>query len=184
MSDKSSKGFSLIETLVAIALFAVIATISTQVFATVLRNSRKSQSIGEVRENVDYAINTMERLLRNATDLDCSASSTKKLVYIDEYNTPAYFECLDNGSGNYYIASGSAATIPTPVPVRLTSEDVSVTNCNIAPDMFFCTEDIISDGIPPDSVKIVVKAQDSDYEGTEEGAVVTSQTQVNLRVYK
>jgi len=164
---KFKKGFSLIEMLISIALFAIVSVISTQSLANSLKNSRKSESLSKARENVDYALSTMERLLRNAQDLSCSADH-KTLTYTDEYDSITTLSC--NAAGKY-IASGSS---------RLTSTDVNV-YCNDATAYPF-TCPAVPAGVPK-TVTIIVKAEDANLGSGAEGAVVTSQTKVNLRYY-
>ena len=159
-------GFSLIEILIAIALFAILSVIAVQSLGTSLKSSRKSEATGKARENVDYAISTMERLLRNAKLPVCSGDH-KRLDYTDEYGNPASFTC--NGTGNY-IASGSA---------RLTSPDVVVDCDDSTAYPFSCPP--VAAGVP-EVIVITVKAEDANAAGAE-GAIVTSRTRVNIRNY-
>jgi prepilin-type N-terminal cleavage/methylation domain-containing protein len=162
------KGFSLIEMLIAIALFAIVAVITTQSLAASLKNSQKSEALSRARENADYAVSTMDRLLRNAQKIT-SCSSTV-LTYNDEYGGLTTLSC-ESMSGQGYIASGSAN-------IRLTSTEVDV-NENCTGTVFNCP------GVPagvPQTVIITVKVSDANLTGAE-GAVVTSQTKINLRNY-
>ena len=165
-----SYGFSLVELLIAVGIFAIVAVVTTQSLSSSLKNSRKSDAIRKTRENVDYSISTMERLLRNAQSVTCTSSSPtgSRLDYVDQYGKLTSFSCITSGSDGY-IASGSA---------RLTSTS-SVVNCSLEP-VFFCTDPL--DGVPA-SVQITVNAYDSQFGNTEEGASVRSRTKVLLRNY-
>ena len=157
--------------LVAISLFVIIATVSAQSLGSGLRSSKKTESIGVVKENVDYAMSTMERILRNAREFDCTAAQPRnRLDYIDEFGRDVYFSCLPSGTSNF-IASNSAT-------VRLTSPNLTrVTNCAL---VFNCTDGI---GGLPDSVIININATHVSATAAE-GATVTSTTRVVLRNYK
>jgi hypothetical protein len=116
----------------------------------------------KARENADFAVSTMERLLRNAQDITLCTST--HLVYIDEFKNSTDFTCTGG-----YIASGSA---------RLTSTNVNV-NCSSAGAVFICAAP--APGVPK-TVEISVTASDASTSGTE-GASVTSKTRVLLRNY-
>lgn len=166
ISNIKVRGFSLVELLIAVGIFAIVAVVTTQSLSSSLRNSRKSDAIRKTRENVDYALSSMERLLRNAQEVNCTNPNT--LSYKDEFGRPTSFTCVRTGSEGY-IASASA---------RLTSTS-SVVDCNSEP-VFFCTPP--TDGVPG-SVQITINAYDSTFGTTEEGAGVRSRTKVLLRNY-
>lgn len=159
---KKNSGLSLIEILVVITVFSILAILATRGVLLTLRGSRKSDALGSVRENVGYSMAVMERNLRNAQTIDCS--SPTRIDYTDPNNTTGYFSCEDVGSGGY-ISSSSA---------RITNDQTSVTACS-----FSCTA--ATTGVPP-SVDINITAEDKNAQGAEAGQI-TIQTRVNLRTY-
>jgi prepilin-type N-terminal cleavage/methylation domain-containing protein len=170
---KFIQGFSLIEMLVVILVFSTVSVITTQAVASSLRNTRKSDSISKTRENVDFSISTMERLLRNAQNITslCDGTATTTLTYNDERNIPGIFSCVtDAGVG--HIASGSGAT-----PPRLTGTDV---NIDCTQTSFVCTP-AVPPGVPQ-SVRITVSGSATNATGAE-AATVTSSTKILLRIY-
>lgn len=171
-------GFSLIEMLVVIFVFSILAILSTQTLLYSLRGTNKSEALGVVRENVDFASSTMERLLRNAQSLNCTSAT--QLDYQDENEQTGSFRCITTGGtcssgGDGYIASVSAST------VRLTSQDVCVVCNEPGKPPFTCT--IPADPKVPPSVFINVVGIHKTSGTTSEGAKVTSSTQVLLRNY-
>lgn len=167
-SLQTRRGFSLIEMLVVVLTFSILAVLSTQALVHSLRGSRKSEAITQVRENADYAMGIMVRLLRSAGSITCSADN-KRVDYVDEEGVTARFSCLPSGSTAGYIASGSS-------DLRLTSSDVYV-NCTGI--VFVCVTPT-----PPasSSVTISIVAQDADLAQVE-GAQVTITSKVILRNY-
>lgn len=159
---KNQKGVSLLEILVVMTIFSVLAILATRGVLLTLRGSRKSDSLGRVRENVDYALSIMERQLRNAEDLACTTSTL--ITYETKGGASATFSCESVGSGGY-IASSSA---------RLTSQEVEISSCS-----FTC--DAGNSGVPP-SVSIAVTGEDANLEGPEQAQVTTSTT-IYLRTY-
>ena len=153
-------GFSLIEMLVVVAVFSILAVVATQSLSSSLRGSKKSESQVIVRENVDFALSTMERLLRNAKSITSCSPSTK-LTYVDEYDKSVYFECTGG-----YVASNSAG-------VRLTSPDITVSCASV----FSCNI-----GSIPHSVDITITAERTGISGAE-GSQITESTKILLRNY-
>lgn len=153
------QGFSLIELLVVISTFSILAVLVTQSIALTLRGSKKSESLYKVREDVSYAMNIMERLIRGAREITCTDSLT--LDYIDEYGADTYFSC--EGGANGYIASGSA---------RLTSDSTNI-DCSLG-NTFNCSS--------PNYVEISITAESAEASGIE-GSKMTSSTKILLRVY-
>ncbi|OGM23198.1 hypothetical protein A2865_00040 [Candidatus Woesebacteria bacterium RIFCSPHIGHO2_01_FULL_39_17] len=153
------RGFSLIEMLIVVAVFSILAVVATQSLSSSLRGSKKSESQVIVRENVDFALSTMERLLRNADNLNCASSDANTLVYIDEYGNSVRFDC---SSGS--ISSESST---------LTSPDIEV-DCT---SVFTCNNTSI-----PHSVDITIKAERTGITGAE-GSQITETTKILLRNY-
>lgn len=159
MSGKD-KGMSMIEILVVILVFAILATLATESLLLSLRGTRRSESSIGVRENLNQVLSIMERALHNAESVSCPNSTT--INYIDSALQSANFTCDTTGG---FVASSSA---------QLTSPAIRVTQCT-----FSCT---VSGAGIPDSVSISLSAQDSTASGLEQ-QVVTTNTEINLRTY-
>lgn len=124
---KIQGGFTLIEILVVVGLLAIIAVIGSSMFFTTLRSSGKSKTLTRVKQNGDYALSTIERLIRDSeeviTNSDgslCEAGMNKiKTKRLD--GSEVEFTCEEEGTVNGLIASNSA---------RLTSNEVKLDNCS------------------------------------------------------
>lgn len=160
MPRKKTSGFSIVEILVVIMIFAVIAILATESIALSLRGSKRSESTISVRENLNYSLAVIERALHNAESVTCVNPTI--LTYSDILGLPAEFSC-DLVSG--LIASSSA---------RLTSSEVKITACK-----FICNSG--ASGVPP-SVTISITAENAFASGLEQ-AQVTTNTQIMLRAY-
>ncbi len=165
MKRITKKGFSLIEILVVISIFALIGILTTRSIFTTLRSARKSDSLVKVREDINYAVGVIERQIRSAESVNCSLVTARSLPYIAEGGISSSFDCTIGANGA--IASGSAS------PVIITSSDVTVTGC-----VFTCTQSVNN----PPSINISITAEDKNSSGTEKGSV-TSQTEILLRNY-
>lgn len=166
---KRYKGFSLIEILVVVSLFAVLAVVTTQAIATTLKNSAKNESLNLVKTNLDNALNVIQRQVYNAKKtVNCGVSDGTAFEFTDQNGTANKFLCkLDTVNNVTRIASGSAETY-------ITSEAINISNCS-----FTCT--LGSSGVP-DSLNISLSASSSQFSGYS-GAYVTKNVQILLRNY-
>src|SRR3972149_4270944 len=97
------RGVSLIEMLMVVFIFSILGVVVTRTLALSLRGTSKSENVTIVKQNVDFALGTIERHLRNVR-----------------------FRCVSSSPS--YIASSSAVA-GVPIDVRLTSNDVDIINC-------------------------------------------------------
>lgn len=169
-----TKGFSLIEMLVVVVVFSILATVTTQSLLNSLRTAKKSQNVNVVKENLEVSASTIERLLRNAEDVKCEDvsknPSNREIFYIDEYGIRTNIKCKSI-SGIGAIASGSAEA-------RLTGQRVDI-NSNCADVVFSCTP--ATGGVPP-SVVVTLNGREISTSGAT-GAEATVMTKVLLRTY-
>ncbi len=166
-------GYTLVEVMMAIGVFALLAVLVTQTLAITLRSAKKSDSDSRVRATLDYAISIMERQLRNANSItsQCEQGGTtlSTISYVDAYGVPASFRCV-NGSGedDIYVASDSAT-----LSSRLTTPGIIILPCS-----FTCT----SDNKTPDSIDISLTGTETKATGVESSRV-SVQTKIMLRNY-
>lgn len=65
------KGFTLIEMLVATALFSIVMTISVGSLLSLVDANKKAQSITSVMNNLNFALENISRNMRLGTAFDC-----------------------------------------------------------------------------------------------------------------
>lgn len=68
-----ARGFTLIELMVAVALFAVVMIISITSLTSVINADRKAQSVQSAVNSLDFALDDLVRTVRTGTDFHCSA---------------------------------------------------------------------------------------------------------------
>jgi len=96
---KKNKGFTLIEMIVVLGAFTIVITISLSSFLAILNAQKKSISIGNVQENLRFAMEMMLKEIRTGTSYYCG------IVYDD----------FGNGANNRDCASGGPViTFRTP----------------------------------------------------------------------
>ncbi len=106
-------GYTLLEILVAMTIIASVGILITQVFFTTTRTNTKSELLKDVKQNGDFAVESMTRMIRNSfgVDSDCTAEGTA-LNYIQIRNPDGIdttFGCVADGSVTR-IASTSASS--------------------------------------------------------------------------
>jgi prepilin-type N-terminal cleavage/methylation domain-containing protein len=88
---KHRRGFTLLETLVAISAIASVGVLIAQVFFTTTRSNTKTELMKEVKQNGDYAMELMTRMIRNSIAVNSSCSTT---------GTPLDMLEIKNADGN------------------------------------------------------------------------------------
>jgi prepilin-type N-terminal cleavage/methylation domain-containing protein len=111
-----NKGFTLIELLISIVIIAIVGTVVVGIFLINLRVTAKTKILTEVKQNGNYALEIMERMIRNAERVQsvCSGSSSN-LQILNPDKDLTTFSC-----GNQ-IASNSG---------YLTSSELLVKGCS------------------------------------------------------
>lgn len=112
----NKKAFTLVETVVAVGVFAILATIGSLLLFGVLRGSKKASAISVVRTEGVFALESMTSVLRYAQEI--SACTATSVTFTSLSGDNIIYTC-DSGR----IASNSA---------RLTSTKVNVDACTIA----------------------------------------------------
>lgn len=70
----TARGFTLIEIMVALAIFAIVMTIAAGSLLTIVNANRKSQSLQSVMNNLAFAMENMVRNMRTGTAYHCGSS--------------------------------------------------------------------------------------------------------------
>lgn len=163
------KGFSLIEILIVITLFSILAFLVTQSTLQSFRGTRKADASGKVRDSLDFAASTVERNVRNAKSITsaattCDGTSRTSLSYVDQSGTTRVFSYNGNAANGYLALDG----------VRITSADITVTSLS-----FSCT---ITSVVNPPVIDYVISGKALNVDTTEESFTTISR-RVVLRVY-
>lgn len=79
-SREQERGFTLIEMIVAVALFSVVMLVSTSALLSLVVANRKAQALQSVMDNLNIALDSMVRAIRMGADfdgsVDCSGNNT------------------------------------------------------------------------------------------------------------
>lgn len=116
---KLTKGFTLIETLIYVGIFSVVALSLTGILWNTLRVNSNQQAANEVDENLRYIMSVLGEKVRSSTVVDTATSST--LVLKNASYEDITFSVT---SDVLYLQEGSGAS------VALTSNKVKVDSLN------------------------------------------------------
>jgi prepilin-type N-terminal cleavage/methylation domain-containing protein len=113
-NSKKRQGFSLVELLVATALFTIVVAISAGSFLSILEASRQSRELNNLMLAVDFAMEDMSRTIRTGSNFTVSGS---QISFFDE----------DDASVTYW-RSGTRIlkTTPSYSNSPLTPDDVEI----------------------------------------------------------
>lgn len=70
-----TRGFSLIEMIVSVALFAVVMLISIGALLTLVDATRKARSLESVMNNLNISLDSMVRAIRQGTEYNCGSTA-------------------------------------------------------------------------------------------------------------
>jgi prepilin-type N-terminal cleavage/methylation domain-containing protein len=142
----SSKGFTLIELLVVVSLVGMVMVATVGLLFSVIRSSRKSESLNQVNQAGNHTLEVMSSMIRGSQEVT-SGCSGGSLGSIQIKNPDGLDTILKCDLVNYKISSESAATTEE---VDLLSPavgfDFTLDTCS-----FTCTS---GTGNAPDSVAI------------------------------
>lgn len=110
-------GFTLVELLVVVGILATVGTMVANLFLSNLRTAAKTKALSEVKQNGDYALAVMKRMIRNAKEVSPCPGSGPPLTILNPDDDTTIFDCPDN-----QIASNSG--------IFLTSSKLQVSNCS------------------------------------------------------
>lgn len=134
------KGFTLIEILVSVAIFATVMVIALGALLSMSESDRKAQTLKSVINNLNFSLDAMSRAMRTGTNYhcnvtvlpvtgphDCSATPATSVAFLSADNQTVQY-CLGNGSS--CSPSGTAILVKKGIAAfaPLTASEVIITN--------------------------------------------------------
>src|SRR3989344_3461223 len=121
----SKKAFSLIELLIYVSIFAVVAGLMTSILVTILKVSQKESASIETSEQLSFVMQTVSRLIRESSNIETASADSLKLRMKDSAKDPT---CLYRENQIIKLAEGPDSPNNndncTPTASNLTSSKV------------------------------------------------------------
>jgi prepilin-type N-terminal cleavage/methylation domain-containing protein len=102
-----NRGFTLVEMIVSLAIFAVVAVIAVGALLKVIDANKKAQSIQSSITNINFALESISRDIRVGTDYTCGNSSELSTIRPEKISSFGASTCAIS-NGNRYIAFNSS----------------------------------------------------------------------------
>ncbi len=74
-SRPTSTGFTLIEIMVAVSIFVVVAMIATGAFITANRINQRAQALQRIMDNLNFALDDIAFKIQKGTDFSCGTTA-------------------------------------------------------------------------------------------------------------
>jgi prepilin-type N-terminal cleavage/methylation domain-containing protein len=203
----NSKGFTIIEMLVSLALFTIVATVATGALLTLIGNNSRVVEEQSVMTTLSFALDSMAREIRTGYSYYCGT----KAAVTGSLSDTAEKDCLSGGEGLSFLETGGSITNSTnnSDPKRLayylegnqikrkvesvsSAADMTSTNDVLIEDLFFYVSDPTpltenntideNDNIGQPTVTIIIKAKAANSESDKEYTVQTTVTQRSLDI--
>lgn len=131
--SKVSKGMSLFELLIIIALFLVVTSIAGQGLFVTIKGSSKSKTTTKVKQDANYVVSILERSVHSASAFVTSTNSS--ISFRDEVGNPVSFSCIVASSGlNGAITQNTTSLISSSSKV-----DICTVSCQPAGGFQTCS---------------------------------------------
>lgn len=132
-TTKSGAGFTLIEMMVAVAIFMIVVTAVSTLFVQAIRAQRRNLAYQELSDQTSYVMEYMSRAIRMAKkDMDGACTGTPKLNY-SFGGQCLKFKNYDSECQEFCLDVTRLKEIKAGVHNYLTSPELTVSSFNIVP---------------------------------------------------
>ncbi len=101
--QKNPKGFTLIEILVSVAIFAIVMVISLGALLAMSESDRKAQTLKSVINNLNFSLDSISRAIRTGQNYHCDITQTPLAAPLDCAVSP--------GTSIAFVPSGGGTTM-------------------------------------------------------------------------
>lgn len=131
MKRTSRSGFTLIEMIVSVGLFAIVMLVAMGAYLSLINLDRKARATNDLVTNLTFAVDTMERSLRTGSSYQCNGgtncwpSGASKLSFVDDQGrTVTYLVKTDNTIGECIGGSCTASNAKSLTDPRITIQSL------------------------------------------------------------
>ncbi len=100
-STPNISGFTLLELIVTVAAIALMSTVLSQIFFTTLKTNKRTELLKEVKQNGDFAQESLTRMIQNAQSLsticDSAGVESTSIAIVNPDGNTTTLTCVDDG---------------------------------------------------------------------------------------
>lgn len=110
MLKNSNRGFTLVELIVSLGLFAFVMSISTGAYLIMIASNRQAQAVATGINNLSYALDAMTRNIRTGYNYACS-DSNRTFAFDDAFGVPNVYRFVQVGAGYKITQTANGTSI-------------------------------------------------------------------------
>jgi prepilin-type N-terminal cleavage/methylation domain-containing protein len=136
---KLVSGFTLIELLIVMFILGIVGTVAVSILATTLRGGNKSTNINDVRQNGNYIINQMGKMIAYSQEFKgVSPDNSSDASYVTDCTNPAtvykYIKILSfDGGETIFSCTGNTIASNGASLINTAQMTIPTASCN-----FYC----------------------------------------------
>lgn len=158
-----NKGFTLIETLVSLALFSIVLVISGGVILSVINSNKKNQAIASVVSNLNYSLDSMIRDIKTGYLYKCGTYSGTMSIEALKANTDNSANQCDNSNTIILVSTISGTDVVVKYEFKSTADANGYIEKTVYPSSGVVSSYNITDknNVDIESAKFTIKNPDS-----------------------
>lgn len=130
--NSRNQGFTLIEMIVSLGLFTIVLFISTSAFLTIVNADRKSRAVRIATDNLNLALEDMQRRVRTGSYYWCGTGGDLSLVAVQDCpagsDTLSFTEQDGTTRTTYFLGPGVIKRQTALGSIDVTAPEISITN--------------------------------------------------------
>ncbi len=158
LTSERTRGFTLIEMMVSVALFAVVMTVCIDVLLSLVNANRKAQALQSVMNNLNIALDGMVRAVREGSVYHCGPGGGQNMSTQDCSSAPSTIFAFEphgqDATGNPWVYSLQNGQIYRSengqIAIPITAPEVSISSLS-----FYVVGSTPGDSLQPEVLIVV-----------------------------
>ncbi len=130
MTKRLVAGFTLIESMVAVAIFALLIVSATDIFLSIIRSQRNTLSSKNAQESVSYALEVMTKELRMAKIDDGTCGAAESVYAVTEDGEQIKFRNYQDVCVTYSLEQGRLKIRRNNKEAYMTPDNIVISRLN------------------------------------------------------
>jgi len=139
---KQTKGFTVIEVIVSVAIFSIVMLVATGSIATIIDANKKAHSLKSVMTNLNFALESMMREIRMGSGYSCSGSHCPDFSFTPNHticgvstnaNITYSFDSTNHKITRSMSSNACPPNVTTNPPIDMTAPEVAIESVRFYP---------------------------------------------------